>query len=169
MVYWITGLAGAGKTTIGRALYANLKEAGLSCVYLDGDLLREVFGGDLGYSENDRRTSAMRNARLCRLLAAQDIHVVCATISMFRDVREWNRQNIPGYCEVFLDVSFEVLRRRDQKGLYSGAEAGTEDKVSGIQVRAELPERPDLTVVNDGRESPASIAVRILECWPVER
>ena len=60
-VFWITGLSGAGKTTIGRVLYQHLRRKNASVVFLDGDLLREVFGNDLGYSVEDRHKSAMRN------------------------------------------------------------------------------------------------------------
>ena len=70
-IYWLTGLSGAGKTTIGRLRYEKLKTEGENVVFLDGDELRQVFGDDLGYTEADRRKSAMRNARLCALLGKQ--------------------------------------------------------------------------------------------------
>ena len=100
-IYWLTGLSGAGKTTIGRLWYEKLKTEGENVVFLDGDELRQVFGDDLGYTEADRRKSAMRNARLCALLGKQGFTVVCCTISMFDSVRAWNRENIPGYFEVY--------------------------------------------------------------------
>ena len=76
-VYWLTGLSGAGKTTIGRILYKRLCEKRDGVVFLDGDDLRAVFGNDLGYTAQDRKKSAMRNARLCGLLAGQGLVVVC--------------------------------------------------------------------------------------------
>jgi cytidine diphosphoramidate kinase len=82
-VYWITGLSGAGKTTVGRELWRRLRTAGRSAIFLDGDALREVIAEDLGHSILNRRTSAMRNARLCRMLASQGTDVVCPTISLF--------------------------------------------------------------------------------------
>lgn len=148
--YWFTGLSGAGKTTIGRLWYEKLQEAGEAAVFLDGDELREVFCDDLGYTEADRRKSAMRNARLCALLAGQGITVVCCTISMFDSVREWNRKNIPGYFEVYVKASMETLRRRDQKGLYSRGEKD----VAGIHFQVEEPKWPDLVLENDGWKTP---------------
>lgn len=145
-VYWITGLSGAGKTTIGRLWYEKLKSEGGNAVFLDGDELRQVFGDDLGYTEADRRKSAMRNARLCALLSKQGLTVVCCTISMFDSVRAWNRENIPGYFEVYVKVSEETLRRRDQKGLYS---RGDRD-VAGVHFQVEEPKSPDLILENDG-------------------
>ena len=67
-VYWITGLSGAGKTTIGRLFYQKLKQDFPNTVFLDGDIMREVFGADLGYTEPERRKCAMRYARLCDML-----------------------------------------------------------------------------------------------------
>ena len=149
-VYWLTGLSGAGKTTIGRLWYDKLREQGEPAVFLDGDELRQVFGDDLGYTEADRRKSAMRNARLCALLARQGLTVVCCTISMFDDVRAWNRENTPGYFEIYVKVSMDILRSRDQKGLYS---KGDKD-VAGIHFHVEEPKCPDLILENDGQKTP---------------
>lgn len=149
-VYWLTGLSGAGKTTIGKLWYEKLKSEGENAVFLDGDELRQVFGGDLGYTEADRRKSAMRNARLCALLGKQGLTVVCCTISMFDSVRVWNRENIPGYFEVYIKASEETLRQRDQKGLYSSAR----QDVAGIHFKVEEPKEPDLILENDGRKTP---------------
>ncbi len=149
-VYWITGLSGAGKTTIGRLWYEKLKERGVPAVFLDGDELRQVIGDDLGFTEADRRKCAMRNAKLCALLAKQGFTVVCCTISMFDSVRDWNRENIPGYFEVYVKASMDILRRRDQKGLYSG-KAGC---VAGVHFQVEEPKRPELILENDGQRTP---------------
>ena len=91
-VYWITGLAGAGKTTIGKLLYEKIREKESNTVFLDGDILREVFGNDLGYSKEDRRKCAMRYSRLCAMLQRQGMNVICCTISMLDSVRDWNRE-----------------------------------------------------------------------------
>ena len=163
-VYWITGLSGAGKTTVGRLWYKKLKEQGEAAVFLDGDELRQVFGDDLGYTEEDRRKSAMRNARLCAMLARQGLTAVCCTISMFDDVRAWNRENIPGYFEVYIKVSMETLRNRDQKGLYSQADRD----VAGVHFQVEEPKCPDLILENDGQKTPAE-QIAILQAAVTEQ
>lgn len=163
-VYWLTGLSGAGKTTIGRLWYEKLKESGEAAVFLDGDELRQVFGDDLGFTEADRRKSAMRNARLCALLARQGLTVVCCTISMFDDVRDWNRENIPGYFEVYIKASMDTLRSRDQKRLYS---QGDRD-VAGVHFQVEEPKTPDLILKNDGELSPAE-QVAVLQAAAAEQ
>jgi adenylylsulfate kinase-like enzyme len=77
-VFWITGLSGAGKTSIGRALSSHLRASGGSVIFLDGDTLRTAVSNDLRYSAKNRRASAMRNGMLCRMLAEQGVDIVCA-------------------------------------------------------------------------------------------
>ena len=163
-VYWITGLSGAGKTTIGQAWYSYLKETMSNIVFLDGDTLRQVFGDDLGYTKEDRKKSAMRNARICKLLSEQGIDVVCCTISMFDEVRQWNRDHINNYKEIYVKVQLETLHKRDQKNLYTKAGLGTEENLAGITWKVEEPKNPDLILYNDGEKTPEE-QVQILKQW----
>ncbi|MDE6261541.1 MAG: adenylyl-sulfate kinase [Oscillospiraceae bacterium] len=158
-VYWLTGLSGAGKTTIGQLWFQQLKEAGENVVFLDGDELRQVFGGSLGYTSEDRRKAAMNYARLCALLSKQGLTVICCTISMFDSVRKWNRENIPGYFEVYIQASMETLRHRDQKGLYSR----NADNVAGVGLQVELPDSSDLVLDNNGQWTPEEQVARLYQ------
>lgn len=152
-LYWITGLSGAGKTTIGKMLYEHLRKSNTNIVILDGDEVRNVFGNDLGYSCEDRLKCAMRYSRLCRLLTNQEIDVVCCTISMFDEVRRWNRVNITNYLEIFLDVPLDVLRVRNQKNLYKAVNEGKSENVVGVDLKLQLPKTPDIRIVNDGQKT----------------
>ena len=159
IVFWLTGLSGAGKTTIGKLLYEKLKKKKPNVVFLDGDILREVFGNDLGYNLEDRRKSAMRNAKLCKMLSDQDQIVICCTISMFDEVRKWNRNNIEHYKEIYLQVPESVLIARNQKGLYSGDSLAD---IVGFGINMEEPKNPDMRIVNDGNFSVDTIVEKIL-------
>lgn len=163
-VYWITGFSGAGKTTIGKIFYEKLKSVHPETVFLDGDIMREVFGNDLGYTEDDRRRCAMRYSRLCQLLEKQDINVVCCTISMFDSIRDWNRKNISNYKEIYVKVSDNVLNKRNQKGLYSAAAQGKNSSVAGVNICVEEPRNPDLILLNDGDKTPEEQATYIEKC-----
>lgn len=149
-LFWITGLAGAGKTTIGREFYKILKPERPHLLFLDGDQLRALFGPGKGYSNEDRFSLAMQYAQLCKLLTDQGIDVICATISMFEKCREWCRTNIPNYREIYLKVPREILIQRDKKGLYKGAQT----QVVGIDLDFEEPKRPDLILAHEEQTDP---------------
>ncbi len=163
-VFWITGLSAAGKTSIGRALSADLRSCGRTVIFLDGDTLRAAVSNDLGYSIENRRAAAMRNGKLCRMLAEQGFDVVCSTISLFHEVQRWNRENIPHYHEIFVRAPLEELKRRDTKGIYVTAkESGNSANIVGIDIPAEIPETPDLILDNDGTLSLEDAVRQILE------
>jgi len=162
-VFWITGLSGAGKTTVGRLFFQLLRAERAAAVFLDGDILREVFGNDLGHSREQRMTSAMRNSRLCKMLADQGIDVVCATISLFRECQDWNRRNIRRFHEIYLRVPMDVLVKRDQKQLYSRAARGEIKNVMGVDLALEEPLSPEVVIDNDGRLTPAEIAASLYQ------
>ncbi|MGH7380746.1 MAG: adenylyl-sulfate kinase [Candidatus Methylomirabilales bacterium] len=149
MVLWLIGLAGAGKSVIGREVYARLKARRPNVAFLDGDHVRAIMGSDLGYSLEDRRANAWRVCRLCQFLDGQGIDVVCAILSLFHETQEWNRHNYSSYFEVYIDVLMSVLIQRDQKGLYSGALAGTLANVVGIDIPFTPPKWSDLIIEND--------------------
>lgn len=158
-VVWITGLAGTGKSTIANALYGRLKAVRPDTILLDGDSLRQVFGGKIGHSEEERRFLAMSYARLCRHLSIQGQIVVCATISLFAECQEWNRRNITDYLEVYVEVPMAILRERDPGGLYSRAANGSLRNVVGLDLGYDVPANPDLVIDNGGSRD--DLAARI--------
>lgn len=147
-VYWITGLSGAGKTIIGRSLYERLKKLKPNVVFLDGDSLRKVLGNETDFSLAARKQLALSYSRLCGLLAGQDIDVVCATISLFREVHDYNRKNIPNYLEIYIECSMPELVRRDQKGIYSKAIRREDNQVMGLDLPYDKPAACDFIVDN---------------------
>ena len=165
-VYWITGLSGAGKTTIGKLFYHKMKQVFPNTV-LDGDVMRKVFCSDLGYTESERREAAMRYARLCDMLQRQGLNVVCCTISMFDAVREWNRKHIVCYREIYIKVSMDQLQKRDQKGLYSGNTEEKEKEVMGLHIDFEEPKSPDLILENDGDATPEEQVDKLIKFFCV--
>ena len=129
----------------------------------DGDALRQAFDNDLGYSKEERFQCAMRYSKLCKLIAEQDIHVICCTISMFDEVREWNRTNIKNYSEIYIEVPVPVLAKRNQKNLYSDVKNGNTKDVVGMDLDLQLPKNPDVLLFNDGTQSPEGIFATLIE------
>ena len=153
-LYWITGLSGAGKTTIGKLLYEKIKENKPNIFFLDGDIARWAYNDKSGYAKEERKDAAYRNSRVCKIIVEQEIDVICCTVGMFDCVREWNRKNFSKYHEIFIDVPMEILIKRDKKGLYSGIKEGKAQDVVGVDLKLELPKNPDLKINNDGTFSP---------------
>ncbi len=106
-VYFFTGLAGAGKTTLGTLFYQRMKEKKNDVVLLDGDQLRRLsvdFSSAPTYSTEARRSGAFFNFELCRLLTEQSIDVVLCSIAMYDDVRAWARKNVENYREIYIKL-----------------------------------------------------------------
>ena len=161
-VWWITGLSGAGKSTVSRLVRNGLSASGRPALLLDGDVIRDVLGETGAHDPEDRRRLAMTYGRLARELAGQGFDAVCATISMFHAVRAWNRDHIPSYREIYLRVPLLELERRDSQGLYARARDGEGGHVVGVDVPFEEPRCPDLVIDNFACVDPAAAAARIL-------
>ena len=159
-VYWLTGLSGAGKTTVGFELVKILENQGKDVVRLDGDLLREVFGST-DYTLEGRKKISFQYSRMCKMLADQGFDVVACVIAMFDEVRKWNRDNIENYIEVYLKVPIEKLIERDQKGLYTKVLNKEAANVMGMDVPFQEPKEPSLIIDNSGALSPREAAERI--------
>lgn len=141
MVYWITGLSGAGKTTLGNALFYQLRKETDRVVLLDGNMLKGIVSPEgVSYATERRRVRARQYAQLCKVLADQGMIVICCTVSLYHDIQQWNRENLPGYVEIFLDVAPELLVRVNHRGLYPTLEAATPP--------VEFPAHPDITIHN---------------------
>ncbi|WP_139453659.1 adenylyl-sulfate kinase [Campylobacter armoricus] len=150
-VIWLTGLAGSGKSTIGKALYEKIKKKYKNIIYLDGDELRDLLG-HYGYDKQSRIDMALKRSQFAKFLNDQDMIVVVTTISMFNEVYEYNRQNLKNYFEIYIKCSMEELIKRDQKGLYTKALNDKIKEVVGIDIKFDEPKAHfvlDNTLQND--------------------
>lgn len=101
-VYFFTGLAGAGKTTLGTLFYQRMKEKKNDVVLLDGDQLRRLSTVVSGYTTEERRSGSYFNFELAQLLTEQNVDVVLCSISMYDDCRAWAREHIENYKEIYI-------------------------------------------------------------------
>lgn len=166
-VIWITGLSGAGKSTMGHEVCMRLCAEGSNAIILDGDELREVFGAVASNAQNHGREGrlalAMQYSHLCRVLAEQGLVVVIATISLFKEVLAWNRINLPGYFEVYLKTPVDELRRRDPKGIYRRFDAGELANVAGLDLPIDEPDAADWVVEFEPDRPVAMLADELIQ------
>lgn len=167
MVIWLTGLSGAGKTTICTELYGRLKPLLPELVLLDGDAIRAALGGDLGFTEQDRNVQIRRVQGIAKLLSDQGLIVLVGVVYSNPELMAWNRAHFAGYREVYLRVPLVVVASRDAKGIYGRAARGETSNVVGMDIPWHEPQSPDLTLESDGRHTPAEMADRIIGAVPV--
>ena len=143
--YWITGLSASGKTTMVNMLTNYLKKKNKPVIQLDGDILRNVFNAKV-YSLEERYKLGLKFSALCKLIVENDVNVAIGVIGLFHKLHSWNRENIPNYCEIFLNVPEEELIDRDPKGIYKKALKGEIKNVMGIDLKVEFPLKPDIEI-----------------------
>lgn len=159
---WLTGLSGAGKTTISRLVEDRLKKSGIKVEVLDGDVIRQYLTVDLGFSKEDRQKNIERAAFVAKLLTRNDVIVLASFISPYRQMREFCRHEIGSFIEVFVKCPLKECIRRDVKGLYKKALHAEIGYFTGISDPYEEPENPDI-VVETNRETPEESSAKILD------
>lgn len=170
MVIWIIGLSGAGKSTLANELVARIRKDNQKVVLLDGDIIRSLFKNDVDHTIEGRRRNAERLSMLSSFLANEGVHVVAAVLSIFPDWQDWNRENIPGYTEVYLKVSMDTLLKREIKNLYGAALKGEIKNVVGIDIPFPEPTKSDLILDNEtGRTDMSEFVERIMQLEKVKQ
>jgi bifunctional enzyme CysN/CysC len=166
-VLWLTGLPGAGKSTIADALERRLFALGLHTYVLDGDNVRGGLNKDLGFTPEDRAENVRRVAETARLLLDAGLVVIVALVSPFRSDRAVAKAlfDAGDFLEVWVDTPVEVCADRDPKGLYAKAKAGSLPNMTGMGQAYEPPEEPDLVVDGAGEldEVVALLAARVTD------
>ena len=166
MVIWVTGLSGAGKTTLCQALQHMLKPRLPELALLDGDQVRAALSGDLGFSEKDRLLHIQRIQNLAKLLSDQGLVVLVAALYSNPELLQWNRRNFQEYFEIYVKTSLETLRRRDGKKLYARAFSVEIKDVVGVDIPWSEPAHPDMVINNNEPEPPEVLARRVIAELP---
>lgn len=162
-VLWLTGLSGAGKSTIAVTVAEQLRAAGRPCYVLDGDRLRQDLCKDLGFSDADRAENTRRTAAVAALMVDAGLTVIVALISPFQADREAARATIGAdrFLEIHIDTPLAVAEKRDVKGLYQKARSGQISQFTGIDSPYEAPVAPALRIRTE-HESPEQSAARVM-------
>jgi adenylylsulfate kinase len=145
---WFTGMSASGKSTIAHRVEKELFERSICTYVLDGDNIRHGLNSDLGFSKEDRKENIRRIVELSKLLIDAGILVLAAFISPFGEDREYIRKRFENdnFLQIYVKCSLEECEKRDPKGQYKKARAGTIKNYTGISAPYEEPETPDLVI-----------------------
>jgi adenylyl-sulfate kinase len=164
---WLTGLSGAGKTTLAGFLATELRARDVNVEVLDGDEVRTNLSKGLGFSKEDRDTNIRRIGYVCRLLSRNGVGAVSAAISPYSAIRDEVRRAVEQdgaeFVEVFVKCPIAILAERDVKGLYKRALAGELKGFTGVSDPYEEPLVPDIVVETDRESVEVSIGKILLE------
>jgi bifunctional enzyme CysN/CysC len=162
-VLWLTGLSGAGKSTIADIIEKKLLAAGRHTMLLDGDNVRHGLNRDLGFTDADRVENIRRVGEVARLMTEAGLIVICSFISPFRAERRMVRELAAptAFLEIFVDTPLDECIRRDPKGLYAKAKSGRIENFTGLDSAYEAPDSPEIRVATLG-VTPEAAAEHIL-------
>jgi adenylylsulfate kinase len=156
-VLWFTGLSGAGKSTIARAVFEELQRRNVAAEYLDGDVIRDLVPGS-GFTRADRDAHVKRVGFLASRLEHHGVCVVTALISPYRETRGAVRSQCRRFVEIYVATPLEECEGRDVKGLYARARRGEIKNFTGLDDPYEPPVSPEITI--DTRTTPVEESVR---------
>lgn len=141
-VVWLTGLSGAGKTTIAKALANTLEKQGRPTVILDGDYIRDIFPA--GFDKASREAHIRRVAQMAAILESQNIIPIVSLISPYTAGREEARGYAKNFVEIYLSTSIDVCKERDVKGLYAKVDKGEIKNFTGIDAPYQEPDKAEI-------------------------
>jgi bifunctional enzyme CysN/CysC len=169
-VVWLTGLSGAGKSTVAQSLERELFLRGMHTYVLDGDNIRHGLNSNLGFAPDDRVENIRRVSEVAKLMADAGTVVITAFISPYRmdrsRAREIALEGNAEFIEVFVDAPLAVCERRDPKNLYKKARAGQIREFTGIDAPYEAPEDPEIVVHTDRQSVDESVATILEQLLP---
>ena len=165
LTWWLTGLPGAGKTTLANALAVRLRQQQLPVCVLDGDEIRKGLCADLGFGPADRCENIRRVAEMARLLNATGVNAIAALVSPARDDRAMANTIVGRDCfvEAYVATPPGVCEQRDPKGMYAAARRGAIANFTGVSAPYEAPEKPDLSIDTSMTDLAAAVD-RLIAC-----
>ncbi len=168
LVIWLTGLPGAGKTTLAESLDAAILKKGYFTKHFDGDEIRKGINSDLGYSDADRKENVRRTAEISSLFLDSGLVIICSFISPTREMRQMAKEIIgkDRFIEVFVNAPLEICEQRDPKGMYKMARAGLLNNFTGVDAPYEEPEYPDIEIRTDLWDIPSSTKYLLRKVLP---
>ena len=157
ILFWITGLSGSGKTAIAKKIKKKIFQLYGPTIELSGDDFRKIFGLNK-YTKKARIENLPKYLHFCKLITNQKINLIFSLIGMFNRARNWNRKNIDNYVEIYIEANMNKILSFKQKPIH----LKVKKNIVGLDIKAELPKKPDIIVKNDFNKSLDELAKELL-------
>ncbi len=144
ILFWITGFSGSGKTIIAKKIRNEVEKKYGPTILFSGDDVRRIFSLR-GYTYKDRYKTVMKYCKLSKFLVSQKVNVIFAVVGLMSGIREWNKKNIKNYVEIYIESNIKKVVKRKNKKIY----INKSKNVVGIDIRPELPKKPDIKITNN--------------------
>ncbi len=158
ILFWITGLPGSGKTTLGRKIKKNITKVYGPTIMISGDDIRKIFALK-GYEYNERVAILKKYSLFAKYITEQKINIILAVVGMVESQRKWNRINIENYIEIYIRSSIKNIIKLNKKKIYNKKNPG---KLIGINIKPQYPKKPDITIINSFKSTTDQMAKSLI-------
>ena len=154
ILFWITGLSGSGKTTIGKSIHNDIKKLYGPTIMISGDNVRKIFHLS-GHKKEERLKLTESYCRFAKYITDQKINIIFAVVGMFDKPRKWNKQNIKNYVEIYIKSNLNKIIKLKKKKIYHKKNI---KNLVGIDIIPEFPKRPDIKIINSFNKNKKKIS-----------
>lgn len=158
ILFWVTGLSGSGKTTISKKIKKTISKNYGPTIVVSGDDLRQIFNLK-GYSYSERLILNKKFRKFAKFIINQKINLIFAIVGMFDEARKWNRTNFENYIEIYIKSNIKNIIKSNKKKIYKKKGVGD---IVGINIKPELPKKPDITINNNLKTSMNNLSTQLL-------
>tara|TARA_B100000424_G_scaffold269679_1_gene267134 strand:- start:2 stop:544 length:543 start_codon:yes stop_codon:yes gene_type:complete len=159
ILFWITGLSGSGKTTISKKIKNEISKIYGPTILVSGDDLRKTFGFNK-FTAHERVILSKKFCKFAKFITDQKINLIFAVVAMMHKPRNWNKKNIDNYFEIFIKTKIDDIIKAKKKKIYHKKNVGS---IVGIDIKPELPKRPDIIINNNFKKSSDVLAEELIK------
>ena len=160
ILFWITGLSGAGKTSIAKAIKDQIIKRYGPTLLVNGDDLRNLFMLKK-YDKKSRLANGIMFHRFAKFITNQNINLIFAVVSLFEEIRNLNRKNIDNYVEIYLKADIKNIKKKRKKKIYFNKNKNK--SIVGISIKPEFPKKPDIIIKNDFKKNIDYLSKKLLK------
>lgn len=158
ILFWITGLSGAGKTSVANEIKKEISKKFGPTLVFNGDDLRKIFNLNK-YDQKSRLENGKNYGKFAKFITDQNINLIFTVVGLFDQIRVWNKKNVENYVEIYLKASVLKIKKKRKKKLYFTKS----NSIVGIQIKPQFPKKPNFIIKNDFSKNIKEISNSLLK------